>query len=141
LGLGAKVQETAAVSIEISPILSVVEPPLSAFGTAAYMSPKQARGKTVDKRAVIWKCLASACQEETLLAGEKCLDKFVVRSKSEYFPLMKILQEIFYGPDIKLVKSISPLSRVDANHFVHLYALTILEVTHSPLPFSIPSRR
>jgi serine/threonine protein kinase len=83
----AKVEETAAVSLETSPTLSVAQTAAGVLlGTAAYMSPEQARGKAVDKRADIWAfgvVLYEMLTGRQLFSGETVSDTLAAVLKEE----------------------------------------------------------
>ena len=83
----AKVEETAAISLETSPTLSVAQTAAGVLlGTAAYMSPEQARGKPVDKRADIWAfgvVLYEMLTGKQLFSGETVSDTLAATLKEE----------------------------------------------------------
>jgi len=65
--------EAAALNLSDSPTLVSGTVPGVIFGTAAYMSPEQAKGKTVDRRADIWAfgvILFEMLTGRTLFSGE-----------------------------------------------------------------------
>jgi eukaryotic-like serine/threonine-protein kinase len=68
----AKIGGTPVVSSENSPTLSVAQTAAGVIlGTAAYMSPEQAKGKIVDKRADIW---AFGCVLFEMLTGKRLFE-------------------------------------------------------------------
>ena len=67
------------------------------LGTAAYMSPEQARGKPVDKRADIW---AFGCVLYELLAGKRLFERETVNDT-----LAKVLEG---EPDWKILPGATP---------------------------------
>ncbi len=83
----AKVEEAAAISLETSPTLSVAQTAAGVLlGTAAYMSPEQARGKPVDKRADIWAfgvVLYEMLTGKQLFSGETVSDTLAATLKEE----------------------------------------------------------
>jgi Tol biopolymer transport system component/predicted Ser/Thr protein kinase len=83
----AKVEEAAAMSLETSPTLSVAQTAAGVLlGTAAYMSPEQARGKPVDKRADIWAfgvVLYEMLTGKQLFSGETVSDTLAAALKEE----------------------------------------------------------
>jgi serine/threonine protein kinase/WD40 repeat protein len=83
----AKVGGTPAVSSDNSPTLSVAQTAAGVIlGTAAYMSPEQAKGKIVDKRADIWAfgvVLYEMLTGKQLFAGETVSDTLASVLKEE----------------------------------------------------------
>jgi eukaryotic-like serine/threonine-protein kinase len=83
----AKVGGTPIVSSENSPTLSIAQTAAGVIlGTAAYMSPEQARGKAVDKRADIWAIgvvLYEMLTGKQLFTGETISDILAALIKEE----------------------------------------------------------
>jgi Tol biopolymer transport system component len=99
-GLAKPAADVAAPELAHSPTITVAGTREGLiFGTAAYMSPEQARGKSVDKRSDIW---AFGCVLYEMLTGRKAFEGETVSDT-----LAAILER---EPNWKLLPAVTPAS-------------------------------
>jgi hypothetical protein len=143
----AYAEETTAVDIEKSPTITAkMTEPGVILGTAAYMSPEQARGRAVDRRADIWafgcvlyECLTAsrAFQGETvsdtlaqILKGEPDWSKLPAETPA---PIKVLLRRCLEKDPRKRLHDIA-----DARLEIEAPAAAHLESATAPRRFTLP---
>ena len=100
-GLAKALEPTSAMSPGMSQAPTITTPAMTQagmiLGTAAYMSPEQARGKTVDKRSDIW---AFGCVLFEMLVGRRAFE-----DEDVSMTLSKVLQR---EPDFDALPAVVP---------------------------------
>ena len=100
-GLAKALEPTGAMSPEMSQAPTITTPAMTQagmiLGTAAYMSPEQARGRTVDRRSDIW---AFGCVLYEMLTAKRAFD-----DEDVSMTLSKVLQR---EPDFEVLPAVVP---------------------------------